>query len=232
MFESSLTIVIPAYNEEQALPVCAERTLRFLRERVRDGELILVNDGSSDGTGETIDRLAVAHKDVKAQHLDTNSGMGAALLVGYAAATKEWVTMLPADGQIDAFELDALLGVADRFDVVTTFYSNRSYSLFRKCLSWGFRAATVLIVGSRGGNEGTYLCRRELFRRLAPVSHSFLLNLEIPIRARRAGLRVGAVTIRVGDRTAGTSKAVAGRRILHTFGELFRLRRLLSKERA
>jgi glycosyltransferase involved in cell wall biosynthesis len=228
----SLSIVMAAYNEEAALPACAARALEFLREHVADGELIIVNDGSADGTGPLIDRLAAEHREIRAAHLERNSGMGAALLRGFAVATKEWATILPADGQLDPYDLLEFFAVADDADLITSLYRNRRYPLGRKVLSLGLRALTATIVGTRARTEGTYLVRRAVLERLGARSHSFLLNLEIPIRAKRGGYRVRTVYMNVHDRIAGESKATSAKRIRQTFVELFRLRVAMERERA
>lgn len=220
-----------AFNEEEALPVCAERTLAFLDAHVSDGELIIVNDGSSDRTAEVIRELESADPRVVGRHLEQNAGMGAALLDGYGVASKEWIAMMPADGQIDAFEFLEFFKVADDADVVTSLYSNREYTLLRKALSYGLRALTVAVVGTRARTEGSYMVRRSILETLGATSHSFLLNLEIPIRAKRAGYRVATVYMKVHERVAGESKAVNLGRITQTFGELFKLRLRMERER-
>jgi len=229
--ERSLSIVMAAYNEEEALPACVARNLDFLRQHVPDGELIIVDDGSSDGTPALVDRLAAEHPEVTTLHLERNSGMGAALLRGFAAARKEWVTIMPADGQIDPFELLDFFAVADGADLVTSLYKNRRYTPARWALSLGLRALTVAIVGTRARTEGIYLVRRAVLERLGARSHSFLLNLEIPIRAKRGGYRVATVYMNVHERIAGHSKATSWKRVRQTFEELFRLRVTMERER-
>ena len=226
----SLTIVMAAFNEEDALPVCAERTLAFLSEHVEDGELIIVNDGSSDSTPAVIRSIELSDSRVRGLHLETNSGMGAALLAGYADATKDWIAMMPADGQIDAYEFCGFFEVAPRADVVTSLYSNRKYTIGRKVLSYGLRILTTAIVGTRARTEGSYMVRRDVLGNLGATSHSFLLNLEIPIRAKRFGYRVETVYMKVHERVAGESKAVNLGRIHQTFRELFALRLRISEE--
>jgi len=227
----SLSIVMAAYNEEDALPECANRTLEFLRTHVADGELIIVNDGSADGTADLIDTLSRENPEVVGCHLQANSGMGAALLEGYAVAGKDWVAMMPADGQIDAFEFLGFFEVAKDADVVTSLYRNRKYTLSRKVLSYGLRVLTAAVVGTRARTEGSYMVRLSVLRELGASSHSFLLNLEIPIRAKRMGYRVGTVHMNVHERIAGESKAVNLGRISQTFKELFRLRMKMDRER-
>jgi dolichol-phosphate mannosyltransferase len=233
----SLSIVMAAFDEEDALPACVARTLAFLAEHVPDGELIIVDDGSKDGTGALIDRLAATTAPpgrVVALHLAQNSGMGAALLRGYAAAQKEWVTMMPADGQIDAYELLDFFAAADATgaDLITSLYRNREYTPARWALSLGLRALTTVIVGTRARTEGIYMLRRSVLEQLGARSHSFLLNLEIPIRAKRGGWKVETIHMNVHERIAGASKATSLGRIKQTFTELFRLRVQMERERA
>ncbi|MEZ4435160.1 MAG: glycosyltransferase family 2 protein [bacterium] len=229
----ALTVVVPAYNEEDALPPTAARILAFLRAEVADGELIIVDDGSSDGTPAVVDRLAAEHPEVTAIHLAKNSGMGAALQAGYAAATRDWITMLPADGQIDPSSLPAFFAAArdEGADLVTSVYKNRRYPPHRKILSVGLRLLTAAIVGTRARTEGTYMVRRDVLERLGARSDSFMLNLEIPIRARRGGYRVATIAIDVHDRVAGHSKAATPGRIAHTLRELVALRLRIERER-
>lgn len=229
--EDSLSIVMAAFNEEEALPRCVARTLEFLREHIRDGELLIVDDGSTDGTGELIRDLEVREPEVRAFRLSHNSGMGAALLRGYAEAGKEWVSMLPGDGQLDAFELLRFFEAARHADLVTSLYDNRRYPLKRQVLSLGMRALTALIVGTRARTEGTYLVRREVLIDLHPRSTSFLLNLEIPIRAKRKGYSVETVFMSVGERLGGESKAATLGRIWQTFADHFSLRASMERER-
>jgi glycosyltransferase involved in cell wall biosynthesis len=233
--DRSLSIVMAAFNEEDALPACVARTLAYLRERRSggDGELIIVDDGSRDGTAALIDRLAAEHREVTALHLERNSGMGAALLRGFGAASKTWVTIMPADGQIDAWELDDFFAAAERerADLVTSLYKNRTYTPARWALSLGLRALTAAVVGTRARTEGIYLVRRAVLEQLGARSHSFLLNLEIPIRAKRGGFRVATIYMTVHDRIAGASKATSYARVKQTFVELFKLRVTMEKER-
>ena len=229
----SLSIVMAAFNEEEALPACVERTLTFLRTHVEDGELVIVNDGSTDGTPEVLDALAEANPEIVARHLLHNSGMGAALIDGYRVAGKTWIAMMPSDGQIDPYDFLDFFDVTESADVVTSLYRNREYTFGRKVLSYGLRVLTATIVGTRARTEGSYMVRRDVLNGLGASSHSFLLNLEIPIRAKRRGFRVETVFMNVHERIAGESKAVNFGRIRQTFGELFRLRlKMREEERA
>lgn len=227
----SLSVVLAAYNEEDCIVAFCEQVQVFLEEHFHDWELIVVNDGSTDNTRSLVETFAFKKPRVKFAHLQKNSGMGAALKVGYRLATKDWVTMLPADGQIQPKEILKLTIHHEQTDLVTTLYQNREYTLFRKVVSLGLRFLTAFIVGTRARTEGNYLVKRSVLDSFDLRSDSFLLNLEIPIRAKKAGCRVKTVYILVSPRLGGVSKAVTGRRVFHTFYELFLLRLAMTKEK-
>ena len=226
--QSALSLVIVAYNEEEALPLTVAEALEVLTPLTQELELIIVDDGSLDQTWVVAERFARDEpRHVKSIRLPTNQGMGAALKVGYRAATHPWVSFLPGDGQIAAGELMQLFALASQADFVTSRYHNQSRSIYRAFLSHGLRLLTLLILGGRPETEGVYLFRRRLLEQLPLRSDSFLLNLEFPLRVKRAGLRFRVASIALRPRLAGESKATRDGRILHTLRELFALRKQL-----
>jgi glycosyltransferase involved in cell wall biosynthesis len=225
-----------AYNEEACLPAAAEQTLAFLRQRVEDPELILVNDGSLDATGAQADALAGQECWVRACHHAVNRGAGAALRTGFAAAAREWVVIMPADGQIDPYQIEGLLeqAAAPDADLVLSNYRDRAEqaTLPRHVLTLGFKLVTLLILQTTIKGESIYLVRRSLLARLLPRlrSETFFVNIELPIRAERAGARPRAVLIDYLPRAAGRSKVTGAGRILRTIAELLQLRLSLWRE--
>ncbi|MCB0308727.1 MAG: glycosyltransferase family 2 protein [Bdellovibrionales bacterium] len=223
-FNLSLSVVVAAYNEEACLKDVLIEICEYLEANVSDWEIIIVDDGSLDQTYEIAKDLCKQESRIRCERLEVNSGMGAALKLGYKLAQKDWVTMLPADGQIKPREISKLLRTCEDADVVTTLYDNAAGGWFRKTISMGLRVLTVLIVGSRARTQGNYLVRRSILNLFSWVSNSFLLNLEIPIRIKKAGYRYKTAYISVSPRIAGESKAVTPGRIFKTFYDLFLLR--------
>ena len=94
----SISIAIPAYNEEENLRWVVKDTLKKLPIHFKDFEIIIVDDGSTDKTGEIAEKLAKSNKNIRVIH-QTNCGYSKAMLTGIKAAQKEFVAYMPADGQ-------------------------------------------------------------------------------------------------------------------------------------
>jgi len=106
----AISCFFPAYNDEQSIGKMVETALQVLRSHAGDFEVIVVNDGSRDGTAAVLEELRVKH----APHVNVvthpeNRGYGAALRSGFAAARKEFVFYTDGDGQYDASELPRLI---------------------------------------------------------------------------------------------------------------------------
>jgi len=226
----SVSVVMFAYNEEENIAPCMEEALTFLRASTSDFELIVVDDGSDDATAEAA--RAVAENDpehIKVLAYRPNRGIGGALKTGFAAASKDWVTLLPADGQVPPTGLNELFAVVNNdpeVGIVTCHYPRRFQQadhLGRKILSRGLRGVLWLATGVHRKLDGIYLVRREIVQSLPLRSETFFLNLELPIRAIRAGHKAGEATMDIRPRMAGESKVLGTSRIRRVLSETLEL---------
>ena len=222
----SLSVVMFAYNEEQNIVPCMEEALAFLRAAKVDFELIVVDDGSDDATASRAESLAIQDPEhIKVLSYRPNRGIGGALKTGFAASTKDWITVLPADGQVPPVGLERLFAVVrddPEVEVVTCHFPRRfeqADHLGRMLLSRGLRLALWLATGVHRKLDGIYLIRREVVQSLPLRSETFFLNLELPIRAIRAGHKGGAATMDIRPRMAGESKVLGRSRIRRVLGE-------------
>ena len=219
-----------AFNEEANIAVCMEEALAFLASSTEDYELILVDDGSSDGTAGEARSVQAEHPDhVQVVSYTPNRGIGGALKAGYAVARKDWVSCLPADGQVPPSGLQNLFDVVlhdPGVDLVTCHFPQRfeeADNLLRKVLSRGLRGVLWLATGVGRKMDGVYLIPREVVQDLPLQSETFFLNLELPIRAIRSGLHPGEATMHIRPRMSGESKVLDGRRIWKVFAETMKL---------
>ena len=115
----SLSVFFPCFNEEPNVERVTAAALRACRRLTSDFEVIIVNDGSSDRTGEIAESLAARHPEVRAVHNHGNRGYGAALQRGFQEATKEYVFYTDGDGQFSFDELPHLLLLLGQYDIGT-----------------------------------------------------------------------------------------------------------------
>lgn len=134
----SLTIAIPAYNEDDNLEWILKNTLLDAAKYLSDFEIIVVNDGSTDNTGKIADRFAKKDKRIRVFH-QKNGGLGAAMLKGIKEAKKEFVAYMPADGQFLIRDMQFCLPYMKETDLILGARGSRAdYSAYRLILSFGY----------------------------------------------------------------------------------------------
>ncbi|HEX8953531.1 MAG TPA: glycosyltransferase family 2 protein [Polyangia bacterium] len=226
-FAPSLTIVIPAYNERENLPRVVGEALAFARTSCRACEVLVVDDGSSDGSEDVLQKLVAP--ELRIIRHARNAGLTAALRSGFFGATNELVTWIPADGQIPLGELAKLLGAWRDHDLVLSTYRRRDDGLARAVMSRGLRLLLRATTGLRDRLEGVYLFRRALLDELDLVAARSAggIGFEIAVKARHLGKRIASTEIECAPRLSGQSKVANARNVAQSFAELWRIRRSL-----
>lgn len=228
MTGDSLSVVVMAYNEVENLEGQVRAAASWVRTVSPEGEILVVDDGSTDGTGELADRLAAECDGVRVVHHPVNLGMGRAIRSGYQAARGEWVTQLPGDGQVPPQALEALWERRGEADLVLSTYRDRGDGLTRRVVSLGFQVTALLLLNNPCRFTGTMLFRRVLLDGLPLRSDSFLVNIELPLRLMRQGVRPVWVALDPPrPRAHGRSKVLTAGRVRRVVQEMVRLRREL-----
>jgi glycosyltransferase involved in cell wall biosynthesis len=223
----SLTVFFPFYNEEANIEGVVGRAVETLVRLGLDWEIILVDDGSRDRTGELADRLAAGDPRIRAIHHRPNRGYGGALQSGFRNATKEWIFYTDGDGQFDIRQIELLLPLAGRYDIVNGYRLNRQDPLIRRlnAFCWGALVKTLLKFRARDVDSAFKLYRAEIFRHIDMKSNGALIDAEILARANRAGYTIGHVGVRHLQRVAGQQTGAKLTVIVRAFAELLRLRK-------
>src|SRR5215471_1370559 len=128
---ASLSIFFPAYNDGGTIASMVIRTVKTAAELTPDFEVIVVDDGSADGTADIADELAHTYPQVRAVHHPINRDYGAALQTGFRTATKELIFYTDGDAQYDPTELTALWNRMESADLVNGFKISRADPLHR-----------------------------------------------------------------------------------------------------
>lgn len=143
-----ISIVLPAFNEEQNISESIKRAVEYSKG-FQNYEVIVVNDGSLDGTAKIIERYADKNEKIKSIHHQKNKGYGATVWRGLREAKGDLVFFTDSDNQFDIKEVDKALPYLDRFDVVVGYRKNRKDSLSRKFNMHLWNFAVNLLFGLR-----------------------------------------------------------------------------------
>jgi glycosyltransferase involved in cell wall biosynthesis len=228
-FQPSLTVVVPAFNERENLPRVLGELHEWGRAHARDFEILVIDDGSSDGTYDVIQK----HTEIRVIRHERNQGLTAALRTGFYGAAREFVTWVPADGQIPAAEMGKILAAWDGHDLVMSNYTHRPDGWRRAMMSRGLRVLLFLATGLRDRMDSTYLFRRALLDELELVARTSAgsIGFEIGAKARAAGKRITTTEIECKARLSGASKVANARNIAAYLGELWRIRQSMRRRR-
>ncbi len=230
---SSLTIFFPFFNEVDHVERLAASAMAVGRSVTDDLEVILVDDGSTDGTAELIDRLAAAHPEhVKAVHNASNGGYGSALKLGFRSAAKDWIFYTDGDGQFDLGELPRLLALVGEKKVVSAYRVNRQDSVLRKLNAalWGALIRGLFGLRVRDIDCAFKLYPRELVERMALKSDGALIDTEMLARAQRLGYTIVQIGVKHYPRKSGESSGGNLKVIMRAFKELWTLRKSILRD--
>ncbi len=228
----SISVFFPCYNEQENVSHTVEKALVVLDRIKADYELIIVNDGSADKTGEIADRLAEHNPRIKAIHHPRNQGYGAALQSGFKAATKPLVFYTDGDGQFDMQEMPPLLKLIDDYDIVTCYRINRRDNMIRKLNAWCWTKLVCFLFKLRLKDIDCAfkLFKREIFDHITMKSTGALIDTEILARAARKGYTMTQAGVHHYPRLAGRQTGANIKVIIRAFRELFKLHRQILQE--
>jgi glycosyltransferase involved in cell wall biosynthesis len=230
-----ISAVMPAFNEEANLEQSVGRMADALQACTRGFEIIVVDDGSQDGTAAVLERLKAAHPNLRVIRHPLNRGYGAALRSGFGAARFSWIFLMDADNQFDPAEVERLLARAAGADIVAGYRKHRRDPVLRRLNAWAFFTMVRLLFGGlvRDVNCAFKLMRREMIERMALHSEGALINTEILVLARQLGARVVEVPVEHYPRKAGKQTGANIRVVIRAFAELLAFRAEMRKvERA
>jgi glycosyltransferase involved in cell wall biosynthesis len=230
-----ISAVMPAYNEEANLEESVGRMASALQTVARRFEMIVVDDGSQDGTAALLERLKGAHPNLRVIRHAANRGYGAALRSGFEAARFGWIFLMDADNQFDPAEVELLLARAADADIVAGYRKHRRDPLLRRLNAWAFFTLVRVLFGKlvRDVNCAFRLTRRDLIARMALHSEGALINTEMLVLARQLRARVVEVPVHHYPRRAGKQTGANIRVVIRAFAELLAFRAEMRKvERA
>ena len=201
-----ISVIMPALDEGPNLAAIVPRTLAVLAELGEPHEILVVDDGSTDGTAELMGELVRHQPGVRYLRLRRNYGKSTALQTGFDEVTGDVIVLMDADGQDQPEEIPKLLrALDDGVDLVTGRRVQRSDRLIKRHTSRLYNRVTSKVTGIEGEdfNSGLKAMRRDVMNPLVLYGE---LHRYIPVLAKWSGFRVGEVDVEHAQRLHGRSK--------------------------
>ena len=204
----SLSIIVPVYNEVELLGDAVRQIDSFVAQHFTDYEMVIIESGSTDGTGELCDRLSSEISSVRVIHEGGRNGFGSALKRGYKEATKDWVWFVTAD---TPFPLESIVEAQKLFPHYDCILSYRSEdtrkSFFRKIQSVVYNTLVKTVLGLRVKhvNSAFKVFKREVIQSLPLISNGWFIDAETLYWLTQRKVRYTEIPVPLIDRTGGHS---------------------------
>ncbi len=228
MTQPQLSVMVMAYNEALSLRTTCGELLDSLRRVGVVHELVIIDDGSTDGTGAIADAWAKDHPTVRVIRHESNRGLGGVYRTGFQEALGQYLTFFPADGQFPATIIEDFLPRMSRVDAVLGYLPNRTGGA-GALLSAIERAAYRSLLGPMPRFQGIMMLKRDLLHATPLLSQGrgWAIVMELLLKLHQSGASTESVPTGIRPRAHGASKVNNWRTILANFRQLLVLRRQL-----
>jgi len=229
---TSLSVAMPAYNEEANIEPMINMVCAKVGPLVDDLEIVVCNDGSADATGKVLQRVCLENPRVRVVEHPENQGYGAAVYDAIWATSKEIIFVTDSDLQFDLSELARFLPLIGKADLVIGYRYARSDPWYRRLFGNGWSWLVNLLFGytARDVDCAFKLFRRKVIETIRVDSRGAMFSAEFLVRARRAGYTFIEEPVSHRPRVAGSQTGARPAVILRAFRELFKLRRKMHRE--
>jgi glycosyltransferase involved in cell wall biosynthesis len=222
----SVSAFFPCYNDEVTIGSVVESVAATIDRLGVEGEIIVVNDGSSDGSERVLKRLTETEPRLRVVTHEHNRGYGGALLSGFGSATNQWVFYTDGDGQFDPNELENLVARASAdIDVVQGYKLNRADSLARKVIGRVYHWFVSFMFGLRVRDTDCdfRLMRRSKLEAIQLEKTTGVICVELVRKLQDTGARFTEVGVHHYRRSHGRSQFFKLTSVVHTLWDLAKL---------
>jgi glycosyltransferase involved in cell wall biosynthesis len=227
MTNISLSVVLPAHNEEENITNTVSDCISYLASNFPEYEVVVVNDGSRDRTREMVEELSRQNPAVVLLNHEVNKGYGSALRSGFDNASMDYIFFMDSDGQFDITDLDRLMPHMGGKNVVIGYRENRADSFVRSLNAWmyGLYIRFMFGLAVKDMDCAFKIFPTESYHKVRPIkAGGALFSAEFLIKLKRAGYVFKEVPVRHFPRKFGSQSGANLRVILRMFRESWKLR--------
>lgn len=222
----ALSVFFPAYNEEVNIEKTVRQAKGILLQVVNKWEILVINDGSTDKTGQVVAKLRREDKRIDAINHPTNQGYGAALKSGFSNARYPWVAFTDSDGQFNFSEIKKFLPLMENSDLILGYRLNRADSFLRKIYTFAWGKIPVVLWGLRVKDYscGFKLIKKKVFSAVQPlVGEEKVTQIEMLVKAKRKGFKFAEIGVRHYPRKHGAQTGANIKVVVKSVTDLFKL---------
>lgn len=231
---SELSVFFPTYNEEENIEKTVEKSVVVLGKVADNWEIIIVDDGSTDKTGEISRKLGQKYARIRVITHKKNKGYGSSLKTGLYASRFKWITYTDSDGQFDFGEITNFIKTQQttKADLVIGYYLKRKVSIFRKLNTflWKIIVYVVFRLNVRDVDTGFKLISKKVIDDIPKLEseRGAFIESEMLIKAKKAGFKIVEIGVHHYPRVAGHGTGADFNVIVQSFSDLYKLWRKLS----
>lgn len=222
----ALSVFFPAYNEEVNIEKTVRQAKEILLQVANKWEILIINDGSTDKTGQVAAKLRREDKRIDVINHPINQGYGAALKSGFSNARYPWVAFTDSDGQFNFSEIKKFLPLMKSSDLILGYRLNRADSFLRKIYTFVWGKIPVVLWGLRVKDYscGFKLIKKKVFDAVQPlVGEEKVTQIEMLVKAKRKGFKFAEIGVRHYPRKHGAQTGANIKVVVKSVTDLFKL---------
>ncbi len=223
----NLSVFFPCYNEAENLPNTVDKAVEVLEKLKLNWEILIINDGSSDNTKEVALDLAKKNSRIHVYNHPRNLGYGEALKTGFYNAKFDTIVYNDADGQFDFGEVTKFLEKIEEYDLLIGYRIKRQDNFLRILFKKGWQLSLLAFFGLtlKDVDCGFKMLRKSVLEKIPKLesTRGAMINAELAIKVKKAGLRVGQVGVHHYPRKFGSPTGASIPVIVRSYVELVKL---------
>ncbi len=221
----SISITFPLYKDKRTVKKMIHRSIKVLKETKKKYEIIIVDDGCPEKSGEVARKYSKKLKNVYVIFHKKNLGYGAAVKTGLKKCKSEWIFQTDGDAEYDVNDLKKLLKASKNSDLVITYRFKKKYRTSRIIISWVYNIILRFLFKTKFKDisTGSRLIKKSLINKIKLTSNSPFVGAELAIKTKYRGYKVNEIGIHTYPRTFGTGSSVSLKNIVLTIKDMIKL---------
>ena len=223
--DKSVTLMFPLYKDKKTVKKMIFNSLKILKKVTKKYEIIAVDDGCPENSGEIAQKIAKKNKKIRVFFHKKNTGYGAAIKTGFKKSRCECVFAIDGDGEYDVNVLPKLLKKLETSDLVITKRYKKKYNTWRNIVSWTYNVVLRVLFGTPYSDisSGSKLVSKKLIKKIKIDTNSPFLGAELTIKANYKGYKVSEQEIFYYPTDFRSGSSVSFTNIILTISDMFKL---------